>query len=458
MPLAILSVADAAPVNLVLNSKNVIGIYKNQSIKPKEIEIIQKQNESIFETLNLKYNLNTSLDISKQNDQTDSLSTSLQQNNDLNKYTWLLSKRFLTGTNLGLEVTHLNNLNNTLTAAESNQNYWAMNIDQPVFPNFFGYQERSLFNSASDELKIKNIQSEFDQMNAEKELLQNYWSAKSLSVSVEENKKLLADYQKLVTKVQQKKSHQFATAGELEQTMSEFEIKKINLKNDETKLNQATLNLKAALNLPENQNITFDLQQENFSAPEFTKIDISKLKKYQQQQLRKKSAQNQSEAVNRNNLPQISLYGKYTQSGYDTANSTAWDESADPHYRKYLIGLKLDYVFDNQKSELDQKIKKLNTEIETHKLNRSDVDLIQQIEIAKTDLMNSFEQIESSQKILKLRQKALQDISKNYFQGRTDISFLIDAYNKKNLAEVNVINSKADFHNRKIDYEILTLE
>ena len=49
-------------------------------------------------------------------------------------------------------------------------------------------------------------------------------------------------------------------------------------------------------------------------------------------------------------------------------------------------------------------------------------------------------------------------ISKNYFQGRTDISFLIDAYNKKNLAEINLISSYGDFETKKIDYEILTLQ
>ena len=462
MLLAILSISNAATAILVLNDKNVIEIYRSQSSKPKEFELIQKQNSSIFESLNLRYNLNTTLDISKQNDQTDSLSTSLQQNSDLNKATWLLSKRFLSGTTLGLEVTHLNAQNGTILSpfmtAETNQNYWALNFDQPLFPNFLGFQEREFFNSASDDLKFKEIQLEFDQITAEKEILQNFWKAKSLYIAVEENKKLILDYQKLANKVQEKKSHQYAAAGELEQALSEFETKKQALQNDQTKLDQAMLTLKVLLNLSDQQKIEFDPKVPEFLIPQFSAIELIKLKKYQQQQLKMKMAQSQNESVANTHLPQISLYGKYTQSGYDTANSKAWDESGDDRYRKYLIGLKLDYTFDNEKSELDQKIKKLTVDLEKNKLERTDLDLRQQIEITKTDLINSFSQITSNQKILALRKRALVDISKNYFQGRTDISFLIDAYNKKNLAEVSLVNSQGDYQTKKMDYEILTLE
>ncbi len=460
--LSTLNVAQAdVKQNIILNNKNVIELYNSQSTKPKEIENTLNLNEYLFELINLKYKLNTTLDFSKQHDQTDSLSTSLQQNNDLNKATWLLSKRFLSGTTLGLELSQLNNTYGTFTSplnTDANQNYLAVSFDQPVFPNFFGSQDRSLLNSASNDFKLKKIQSEFDQMTAQKEILQIFWKSKSLAVSVEENKKLMTDYQKLANKAQEKKSHQFASAGELEQALSEFETKKQSLKSDQTQLEQTLLSLKTILNIAANTTVEFDPILPQFKCPEFSNYEIQHLKKFQYQQLKFKSAQEQLSSVENSNLPLLSLYGKYTQSGYDPSNSKAWDEATNSNYQKYLVGLKLDYTFDNNKSELDRKIKSLNLEIEKNKTMHTDLELNQQIEIARQDLINSFEQIASTQKILELRKKSLKDISKNYFQGRTDISFLIDAYNKKNLAEVSTVNSIGDYETKKIDYDMLVLE
>jgi outer membrane protein TolC len=192
--------------------------------------------------------------------------------------------------------------------------------------------------------------------------------------------------------------------------------------------------------------------------PTFSKVSVNELKKFKYQQLKLQSVENLTTAVTNSNLPQFSLYGKYTQSGYDPSNSTAIDEMKDANYQKYTLGVKMDYTFDNEKSKLDERIKKLNLEIEQSKSNRIPQDLSVQIELAQKDLVASFENITSNKKILDYRKKAVVDISKNYFQGRTDISFLIDAYNKKNSAEINLISSYGDFETKKIDYEILTLQ
>ncbi len=457
---AILTISNVSQSAIVLNNKNVIEIYTTQSTKPKEIENLLNSNQSVFEQIDLKYNLTTTLDLSKQNDQTDSLSTTLQQNNDTNKYTWLLSKRFLTGTTLGLELTHLDNQYGTIQSVtartETNQNYFSVNIDQPLFPNFFGSQERSLYNSMSSDYELKKMQTELDQLTSQKDALTLFWKTKSLAKSVEENSKLITEYEKLAQKVQQKKQNQFATAGELEQALSEYETRKQNLKDDKSKLTQGILDLKILLNI--NEDIQFDATTPETKPIQFSEIKIESLKKYKIQSLKLKSANEQSNSVTSSNLPQLSLYGKYTQSGFDPSNSTAFDEAKDSNYRKYLIGLKLDYIFDNDKSNTDQKIKMLAADIERQKTDRTNTDLNKQIQLAQTDLQTSFDNISTNIKILEYRKKAVADISKNYFQGRTDISFLIDAYNKKNLAEINLINSYGDFETKKIDYQILTLE
>lgn len=462
--IAILSITRIALASsdsrITLNSKNVLELYKKQSSKPREIESSLLSNQLIFETLYTKYNFITSIDVSRTVDQTDSTSTGLQFNNDTNKYSWLTSKRFLTGTLLGLEVAHLDSATGTMSTGTTaaNQNYFTLSFDQPIFPNFFGSQEQATFNSTVQDYEIKKIQTDFERLNSQKELLKLFWKTKALAKSVEENTKLINEYDRLAKKVQEKKSNQFASAGELEQALSEYETRKQSLKADQSLLAQALFDLKVSLNLPASTEIQFDFKLPEFQKPTFTKPTLESLKKYKVQQLKLKSAENLSESILQSNLPQFSLYGKYTQSGFDPANSTALEEMQDSNYQKYVIGLKLDYIFDNEKSITDEKIKKLNLEIEQTKAQRTPDDLLKQVELSQIELLSNFENLSSNQKILEYRKKAVVDISRNYFQGRTDISFLIDAYNKKNLAEINLISSYGDFETKKIDYEILTLQ
>ena len=463
---AILSITRTALANavstIVLNSQSVLEIYKKQSLKPKELENTLNSSQLIFETLDLKYKVITSLDVSRTTDHTDSTSTGLQQNNDTNKYSWLTTKRYLSGTTLGLELTHLDNALGTMSSTtgrnDTNQNFFTVSLDQPIYPNFLGSQEQSTYASAAQDYELKKIQTDFDQLTTQKDLLKLFWKTKALAQSVEENTKLITEYDRLAKKVQQKQSNQFASAGELEQALSEYETRKQSLKADQSSLSQALLDLKTSLNLPSDTEIKFDIKIPDFLAPKFKTTTTTELKKYKYQQLKQQSVENLSTAVTNSNLPQFSVYGKYTQSGFDPANSTALDEAKDSNYQKYVIGVKMDYTFDNEKSKLDEKIKKLNLDIEQSKTNRAPQDLMAQIELAQKDLSASFENITSNKKILEYRKKAVIDISKNYFQGRTDISFLIDAYNKKNLAEINLISSYGDFETKKIDYEILTLQ
>jgi outer membrane protein TolC len=456
------ALANTATNSIVLNSKSVLEIYKKQSLKPKELENTLNSSQLVFEILDLKYKFITSLDVSRATDHTDSTSTGLQQNNDTNKYTWLTTKRFLSGTTLGLELAHLDNALGTMSTAtgrnDTNQNYFTLSVDQPIYPNFMGSQEQSTYASAVQDYELKKIQTDFDQLTAQKDLLKLFWKTKALAQSVEENTKLMNEYDRLAKKVQQKQSNQFASAGELEQALSEYETRKQSLKADQSLLSQALFDLKTSLNLPSDTDIKFDLTAPDFTPPVFKTTTTTELKKYKYQQLKLQSVENLSTAVTNSNLPQLSVYGKYTQSGFDPTNSTALDEAKDANYQKYVIGIKMDYTFDNEKSKLEEKIKKLNLDIEQSKTNRAPQDLLALIELAQKDLSASFDNITSNKKILEYRKKAVVDISKNYFQGRTDISFLIDAYNKKNLAEINLISSYGDYETKKIDYQILTLE
>ena len=119
-------------------------------------------------------------------------------------------------------------------------------------------------------------------------------------------------------------------------------------------------------------------------------------------------------------------------------------------YQKYIIGLKLDYTFGNDKNTQDQLIKAKTAKIEADKAQISLEQVRNEYNQAADKLNQIFQQIDSQRKVVEYRQKASEQIFKNYSQGRTDISNLIDAYNRKLNAELALIKLYSDFYSAQI--------
>lgn len=441
-----------------LNEEDVLHYYQKQSLREKQLDLLRAQNEYLFELTRSRYNVTTNFDINRQLDQTDSPSTLVQQDNTQNKMSWLLGKRFLTGTTLGLELAHLENQNNTIPSTQKNsvhQQYFAVSLDQPLFPNFFGADERAIYEAAEIDYEVKNLQYNLDVESSDRDLAALFWKALVLKRQVEENEKMLNEYDRLAKNVRRKAANSFAVAGELEQALAEYEARKQTLNSDKVSLEQSLLELKIALNLVQNETIALSIKKAKPDPPKISTNNVESSRYYQLQKFRLQSAEKLANSGQYSNWPQLSAYGKYTQAGVDSNSAEAWNEMQDRDHKKYLIGLKLDYTFGQSQLAIDQRIRTLSAQIELEKSGRSLADLQDKKNLLETNLRTTYEAVLANARIIELRRRAVEQITRNYNQGRSDISLLIDAYNKRITAEVNYIRSLGDYQLLNLEYQSL---
>lgn len=446
---------------LTLNDQNVIQIIRSNSIDLKEVEARTLGSQLTFDKVSALYKLNTSLDFSKEKDKSESTSSLLNTNTDRNIYSLLLSKRFLSGTLTALEFTHNDvdtNANPATATSSYNQNYFIISAEQNLFPNFFGLQDRAIYDAAQIDNDRAKLQNAFDLDSVTRSTLALYWRVKAALVSVTENEEIIQRYEKVTDIARRKKANSFASAGELEQAQAEFETRKQSTKQERTNYNSLVQQLREALNLPEQQNLIISTENAPATLPNFYRGPVRNLKRYMLQKLKTDSALKTAEAVEKIGFPELSLYAKYTQQGLDNSQTESVKELSDGNRNKYLVGLKLGYTFGDAASETARRLGAATAEIERSRMARIDDDLENNIETAVEDVKNAFDNIETTKRVLKLRQDAIRQITTNYTQGRTDISFLVDAINKKIQAEVAAVTAYGNYSLILQDYLSLTAE
>ena len=445
---------DNKQTTLTLNETNYESIFLEKSSVQTDIELSEARSQYNFELLNTKYNVTTSLDAYQQKDKTESVSSFLKQDSDLFKLTWLTSKRFTTGTNLSLEYTEQHPTNRTspaTTTTEYYQKYFTVAAEQNLFPFLAERTEKSAFKASEYDLQSNQLQNKLNQISAVNDFSQLFWSTVTLKKSIDENQKLLTQYEKLVKTVRGKSNFNYANAGELEQALAEYETRIQNLNSDRNQYNDNINKIRQKLLLDENTNLNLEFKNTNLPKPE-VKMDIpvEQTAQYRIQNLKKLSAEESLKSLRFSNAPQMSVYGKYTQSGADVSTTEASFKMGNSDYQKYIIGLKLDYTFGNDKNTQDQLIKAKTAKIEADKAQISLEQVRNEYNQAADKLNQIFQQIDSQRKVVEYRQKASEQIFKNYSQGRTDISNLIDAYNRKLNAELTLIKLYSDFSSAQI--------
>lgn len=438
---------------LKLTENDVIKLVQEQSLGYKEIQNKNLSSNYNYQLLNGNYRLNLNFDYSLEKDKTESLSTFSAADSEKNKKSVILNKRFYTGTATSLEYT---NVDYDATSSNYAQNYYTLSLEQNLYPYIFSNSEMQSLNAASIEVERVRMQTEIDLLDNTKEILALYWKVQASQKSVQENADILKKYERLVSNVKSKKQNSYASAGEVEQALAEFETRKQAWSEDRNNLLINLQLLKTALNLAAEQEIELVAPNKTVQPlPEKFQGDIKKLKRYLAQKLKAESASASFEAVSLKDHPKLSLYGKYTSQGLDTAQSDSFKEMTEQAKDKYVVGVKLDYFFGDDLSKAEKELKKATQDIEVSRFARAETDLKLQIENTRQKLENAYTNLQTTQNIVKYRTEALKQLNVTYFQGRTDISFLIDAYNKKIQAEVAAITALGNYTTTLIEYQNL---
>lgn len=449
-----------------INDANIIDLIQKNNLEFRQLQNKSNQSELIYETTNLIYKPYITGDISSEKDDTDTAISNLKIDQIRKKYTAILGKNFLTGTALTLEATRLDyqsGLIPTSLSTNFNQNYLALNLQQSIYPNFFGSIDRSKVNINYSQMQKEQIQLKLDQIDLIKNKLANYWKLKILEIQIQKNRELISKYEILYQKVKQKNKNGLSNPGEAEQTEAELIQRKQNLSDDFSNSHILRQQLRQDLALSPDQDFKIetetllDINQLNRNQidkkinPKIIKIENTLM--FQLQSTKTVNARNAYDAALNSNLPEISLYGRYTQQGLDASQAESMDEFNRADKNKYLIGLKVNYYFGSNINELNYKIRKQEFDSESTNTIKVHNDLKNYFQNLAEKINVATDNKLASLQILELRSQITKKILKSYNQGRTDISVLIDAYGKEALAEVNMVTAFGQYNQLVYEYQ-----
>ncbi len=445
------AMSDTSP--LQLSDADVIRLVQSQSINYKEIVNRNLSSQFNYQILNGAYRLGFNFDYSLEKDKTESTSTFLPNDSGKTKTTLIINKRFQTGTATSLELT---NLEYDASTAEYAQNYYAFGLEQNLFPYLYSNGEMQALKAAETDVERTRLQTDIDLLDATKEILALYWRVQASQKSVQENEDLLKKYDRLVSNVRSKRKNSYASAGEVEQALAEYETRKQTFLEDRNTLLTNLQQLKTALNIPADQEVKM-VAPANKVQPLPAKFtgDIKTLRRYKVQKLKTEAAIGNYEATRFDDVPQLSVYGKYTGQGLEPDQSDSFKELRDEPTDKYIVGVKLNYFFGDDLAEAEQQLRRATQDIEVARFSRVEEDLKLQIVNTRQRLENAYLNLQTTQNVMKYRNEAVKQLNVTYFQGRTDINFLIDAFNKKIQAEVAAINALGAYATTLIEYQNL---
>ncbi len=444
-----------------INDAEIISIIEKKSIDLKQISSQKIKAQVAFDKIDTQYNPYINFDLSREVDNTSTLTNSNKQNLKKIKFLTSIGKNFDTGTQLNFEAQYNkfsseSNLNNP--AVDFDLDLISINLQQKLYPDFLGFKERELFISSQKNLNKEHFQNELDLIESVKAALTVYWKTRVLKTQVELNQILIEKYNRLLNQLARKRNNSMTAPGEFEQTTAEILTKKQNLNDDKIQLENSILKLKNLLLIPAETDLKFSTSayKANLSDLLNKKIDPQNNLKYLLQKVKAESAKNLLNATEQGNSPELSIYSKYVIQGLDAEAQTAFNQLNEAQYNKYTIGLKLNYSFGGDQNKNVYLLQKINSEIEIERFTNTTENLNAYFSTMKNQITFLEAAVKNNEEIYKLRQIISKKFEANYSQGRTDLSQLIETYNREFAAKANLINSNGQLQILSYEFDKLT--
>lgn len=370
-----------------------------------------------------------------------------------------VTKSFLTGTDLALDITNedLDSTSTSVVAARDGVfNSYLLTLEQNLWRNAFGSQLRSLVNAADAETQaLKNQRLE----EVESSLLrgaQLFWQAAVLERQHRESEAALKRYETLVKSIERKSSVRYAAPGELAQVRAQYHGRVRQARENFINFEQALLNLKVYL--PEIK-ITDLKWNEKF--PQFgvklqsSQHEIEKTRAYAVAELKKQQFSLEADSVESRNRAQVALVGRVGATGVDTSASESQQQLIEGRRPYWYVGVKLSHTFGS--GFLTSEVRQARAQARAQEIaTQSEKD---RLKLIKAQLESAIESLEESIKAqneeLEAQRQAVQQLTRTYNQGRTDISILIETINRAETAEVEQVQTRADLELAYLQWQFL---
>lgn len=407
----------------------------------------QTSNATAGQAAPLDWNL--TLESGYLNDRTESLQKPI---NDVTTKTYqttaTLSKSLITGTALAFSLTRNSMKNNSIdptVAPQLTADSLGVALEQSLLGNSFGYGIRAKIDQAEFAYDSAMTLRTNDLQDAVLDAVRQFWNT---YVSQENFREAMASrdrYGKLVTAVRRKTSLGYAAPGEYSQVQAEYEnrIQQVKSASADYLANLDLLLTKLAI--PAGTEINFSVPTEAPPVPKLASVEIDGLRAVRAQNLRRQSAEAGVSSAKSDQKPTLNLVGKYNSTGVDASSERSYSELTAGSRPSYYVGLKFGYSFGNGLRNETVRAAKAALALEETTLQRTRAETRDKLETAERNVGATYAIALSAREERNYREKAVQELTRTYNQGRTEIRILIDAMNNLFATEVKAVRALGDY-------------
>lgn len=325
------------------------------------------------------------------------------------------------------------------------QDLFTLTIEQKLLNNIFGFADRAKLRAAEETFKAQEVGRTDNLQTVVLDTIKAFWDA---YVAKETFKEALASrdrYKRLVSQIKQKSSYGYAKPGELSQVQAEYEGQEQAVKKASTVYLAKEETLVTLLNLEPGTEIDFVVDESIPPVPKLNPVQIEKLRAIRAQKLRADSARNQLKASSSLAYPELNLVGKLYSSGFDETASGSLTEATSGTHPKYYVGAKFVYHFGSNYQNEDILNKRVTRDLEETKLARQKLEQADAMAQAERSVQANYTIVQSAMAQNDFRVRAVQELTRTYGQGRTEIKVLIDAINNQFNTEVALSRAIGDY-------------
>ena len=370
-----------------------------------------------------------------------------------------LSKSFLTGTDVTLAASTeaIKSRSALFVGTQSLQsNSYLLTVEQNLWRNSFGSGIRDQLNAAKREAQIQTLLRKEALEDALLQGGQLFWQAATLETQYKESEAVLKRYEILVKSVDKKNRNRYAAPGEFAQVQAQYFARQQTARLNRVRYEQAVSDLK--LFLPDLQE--GDLKW-NEADPKFQtvvlndKLDVTQTRSQQLAELRKEKSNLNADSVSNLNRSQLALVGEVGATGIDAAKTAAdreWQEGRRP---SLYIGVKWSQTFGSGAREAQIRSAKSLALAQDLATQTEKDRLIAKAQLLSEEISSLEENLKSQDDQLQALRRAVQELNRNYNQGRIDINILIDLINQAETAEASHVEARANLELKFLEWQFL---
>ncbi len=370
-----------------------------------------------------------------------------------------ISKSFLTGTDVSLVATTEAIKTRSSAVAGSNSaqsNSYLLSLEQNLWRNSFGSGIRDQLNAAKKEADIQNLQKKEALETAILRGGQLFWTAATLERRYKESEAVLKRYEVLVKSVEKKNKVKYAAPGEFAQVQAQYFARQQQARINRINYQEAVRDLKLFLPDIKESDLKWNLADPQFKTIVASeKQDLMQTRSQRLAEFRKEKFDLTAESIESLNRSQLALVGEVGATGVDNSQTIANKEWLEGRKPSLYVGLKWSHTFGSGTRDAQVKSARslalaqdIATQVEKQRLETSAKLLAEEIATLEENLKSKDSQLQA------LR-NAVQELSRNYNQGRIDINVLIDLINQAETAEASQVEARANLELRFLEWQFL---